>query len=117
MAKRVSKKRNIVFAARLRAVISEFGGVEKSGCLGPEFYLTTLAGPLRLAVYENTSYPGAWVAGRFADVEAAKKQVTDVNPYSGKWNHHFFTENVEEAGRTLRTALRRLTTKDTEVSP
>ncbi len=49
-----------------------------------DFTVATVAGTLRVTVYDN------WIACRFEEPERAKAiSDTRLNPYSGKWNHHY----------------------------
>jgi hypothetical protein len=62
-----------------------------------EFDLDTKFGQLGITPY------GDWVACRFEDVERAKAGlphrfgVDRLNPFSGKWNHHYFDWPLNEA--------------------
>jgi hypothetical protein len=56
----------------------------KPGRLGYEWNVETRAGTLSLTAYGHS------IAGRFGDVERAKALgLGYLNPYSGKWNHHY----------------------------
>lgn len=47
------------------------------------FVVPTEMGDLLIDPHED------WIAGRFVDVDAAKARVRrNLNPYTGKWNHH-----------------------------
>lgn len=65
------------------------------------FALQTKAGRLTLRPTENMTEGLGTVFGRFDDPEAAR-QLVDCNPYSGKWNHHYFN------GWTVETAIQDL---------
>lgn len=92
MAKaRTSKRQRIqdteAFRQGIEAILEQAGGNRTPGRLH-EWSVPTKAGPLGITIYDT------WVAGRFEDVEAAKKLLGssptgDLNPYSGKWNHHY----------------------------
>lgn len=57
--------------------------------IGEDFVLQTKAGRLTLRPSENRSEGLGTVFCRFDDPQTAKELV-DCNPYSGKWNFHFF---------------------------
>lgn len=113
---RASKKRNEALAKRLRAVLIELGASPNLARLSDgELVMDTPAGILCMHVYAHDVQPGAWVAGRFHDNERAVKllgasypqthpsySVGGVNPYSGKWNHDYFTDDGDAAERDLR---------------
>lgn len=103
--KRFSKKRSAALAAALVTVIEKAGAVplqdprfppDYEECKG-EYMLATRAGDLRLTVFLNGTSAGAWVAGRFNEVDRATAEGFDCNPYSGKWNHHFFDDKDPES--------------------
>ena len=49
-----------------------------------DYTVATVAGKLYVTVYDN------WIACRFEEPERAKAiSDTRLNPYSGKWNHHY----------------------------
>ena len=49
-----------------------------------EYAVATVAGNLYVTVYDN------WIACRFEEPESAEAiSDTRLNPYSGKWNHHY----------------------------
>ena len=50
-----------------------------------QYTLATVAGNLHVTVYDD------WIACRFEEPERTKAAVSDtrLNPYSGKWNHHY----------------------------
>jgi hypothetical protein len=71
------------------------GGEVPFGILGLpyDFVLETKCGLLGVSPYDN------WVACRFRDVERAKAGTVSgyFNPYSGKWNHHYYEWPPQEA--------------------
>ena len=83
-------------------------GAEQDGGEMYRFSLQTKAGTLRLHVTENrTDGPGT-VFTRFDDPEAARK-LLDCNPYSGKWNHHYFGDwSVDTAIYDLSVQLKKM---------
>ena len=53
-----------------------------------KFSLDTICGELHIIVYDG------WIACRFQDVDLAKQNLpialqSILNPFSGKWNHHY----------------------------
>ena len=71
-------------------------GAEQSERLAYEFAVQTKAGILRILVTENTTTGPGTVFTRFDNPEAARELV-DCNPHSGKWNHFYFDETVDQA--------------------
>jgi len=74
----------------------------------PSFLLDTAAGKLHLYVQANRVEPGATCFARFHDVNRARRLLGDtvlLNPHSGKWNHHFFTTDVDTSVDILRRRL------------
>jgi hypothetical protein len=68
----------------------------------------TKCGPLCLHVYTSAESSGlGWVAGRFPYPERAVAVLgsTSMNPYSGKWNHHFGSIPLDEAIDSFRRSL------------
>ncbi len=81
----------------------------------------TQAGPLLLSVSPSMSWEkrigaGGSVFGRFPDVERAKKffkvdrlgNHAGLNPYSGKWNHHYFDWSATCTCRDIRSEIERV---------
>jgi hypothetical protein len=70
------------FKAEIDRRLVALGAARNRDC---EYALATVAGTLRVTVYEN------WIACRFEEPNRAKAAVSDtrLNPYSGKWNHHY----------------------------
>ena len=59
-------------------------GATRNRDRGYDYTLTTVAGNLYVTVYDD------WIACRFEEPERAKAiSDTRLNPYSGKWNHHY----------------------------
>lgn len=110
--KRFSKKRNEQFAKALRRVLVDAGAkpYRISSIDMGHMILQTRAGALIMRIDANETQPGAGVFGRFEDVEAVKKFVLwpEPNPYTGKWNHYYFTDDVEEGVRDLRHELSKI---------
>jgi hypothetical protein len=88
----------------------------------PCYFLNTPAGELRLSIhtdlwicdkpwFQGGGFP--WVAGRFEDVKAARELTHgESNPYSGKWNHHYWhgwKESFTRGLLLLEHALRSVT--------
>lgn len=72
--------------------------------------LTTKAGRLSIHLSQRhktrrNPREGIDVMTRFDDVDAAKKILNPnydgLNPYSGKWNHHFYTSKIDSIVETL----------------
>ena len=87
----------------------------------PCYFLTTLAGELRLSIhtslwlcdkpwFQSGGFP--WVAARFDDVRVAHTLTHgESNPYSGKWNHHYWhnwTDSFRDGLELLENDLRRV---------
>ena len=97
-----------LFVQRCTALIADLGGVHSEGGLY-EWELPTNFGRLCLSVVENTTSASVTVLTRFVDAKAAHPQ-TACNPYSGKWNHHYFDGWMVDAAvidfeRCLRSVL------------
>lgn len=100
-------KKNTPYAAALEALLVDLGAVPTGEELCYKYTLATKVGLLKLDVITNVIEPGAWIAGRFENVDEAVKLLNNsmfdpVNRYSGKWNHHFFSVSLEDAERTVR---------------
>ena len=72
-----------------------------------DFELNTIVGKLRLFLYDGDS-GYMTVFGRFDDIEAAKK-LCDINPHSGKWNHHYGVVDVDDAVSDFKRKIAALT--------
>jgi len=73
----------------------------------PAYEIHTLGGRLRILLMDD------WLACRFDDVEKAAKlfgittiQQGRLNPYSGKWNWHWFDGVPEQGGNPTRKNMR-----------
>jgi hypothetical protein len=100
---RTEKTTDFVEAAR--AVILAAGGVETPGRMY-EFQLTTRCGMLGLSVEENLTEGHGSVMCRFAEPDRAKGQTyQSCNPFTGKWNHHYFDGTDAEAIEDFKTQL------------
>lgn len=84
------------FQAAAREFLQEVGAVAVSGrySSGFECKLQTRAGRLRITLYDD------WLACIFDDDVGEAKRILwgsdpnrTLNPYSGKWNHHFTVRN------------------------
>lgn len=82
-------------------------GAEQSERCGYEFTIRTKVGLLNLLVTENTTTGPGTIFTRFDDPEAARELV-DCNEHSGKWNHHYFSETVEQAIENLSFWLKKV---------
>lgn len=87
-------KRRELFLAQAKKLLFDLGAQQE----GDDFILQTKAGRLKLhpSDYEGESL--GTVFARFDDPQAAMRLV-DCNPFSGKWNHHYFD------GWTVETAI------------
>jgi hypothetical protein len=95
------------FVRLCNELIARLGGVPSDGICRWE--LATRYGPLGLTVSENRIEGPGTVFTRFDDPQTARRHV-DCNPYSGKWNHHYFDGWTVEAAiadleRWLRSVL------------
>jgi hypothetical protein len=90
------KKERQQFVHKVIQLLLSLGAKQDAG-ENYRFTLQTKAGILRLHPDENqTSGPGTLFT-RFDD-PATARQLVDCNPFSGKWNHHYFDPwNVEMA--------------------
>jgi hypothetical protein len=78
------------FIAAVEKGVVALGGRKKSAARltgdflrGAEYDIDTRFGPLLVVPYDD------WVHTRFAEPGRAKAALMYVNPYSGKWNHHY----------------------------
>jgi len=70
------------FKAEINRRLAALGAIRNQG--GYEYAVATVAGSLYVTVYDD------WIACRFEEPERAKAiSDTRLNPYSGKWNHHY----------------------------
>lgn len=81
----MTKKQRQLFLAKVNELLLSLGATQN----GDEFVLQTKAGKLKLFPHTSETAELGTVFGRFDDPKAALKLVP-CNPYSGKWNHHFF---------------------------
>jgi hypothetical protein len=85
-------------------MIGRLGGVRSDGIY--QWELATRYGRLDLTVRENRCEGPGTVFTRFDDPSTAHRHL-DCNPYSGKWNHHYFDGwTVEAAIADLEHRLR-----------
>lgn len=79
------------------------------------FTLTTIVGPLTLTTW-SPSIGGNYltVFGRFEDIEAAR-ELCDINPHSGKWNHHYGAVEPEMALAAFKNTLARVLMPEPEM--
>src|SRR5690242_18111188 len=92
------------FAKRIRELLTDCGARPGDGMYEWEF--TTPHGLILFSVVESSGNDLAWIAGRFDNVESGK--AFGANPYSGKWNHHYFGANVQTAIDDFAWQLRRV---------
>jgi hypothetical protein len=85
MATRVTKAEQANrewFKAEITRRLAALGATRNQG--GYEYAVATVAGNLYVTAYDD------WIACRFKEPERAKAiGDTRLNPYSGKWNHHY----------------------------
>ena len=104
----------------LTDVVVRSGAITTDRVYGMPYELDTLAGILHLQVRRNSAFPGASVYTFFEQPERATALLGSApNPYSGKWNHHYFPKGLGQAEldmdvqhfeRQLMTVLPRKTT-------
>ena len=79
------------FKAEIGRRLEALGAIGSRDC-GYDYAVATVAGNLYVTVYDD------WIACRFEEPERAKAiSDTRLNPYSGKWNHHY--DDAEFKGR------------------
>ena len=74
------------FKAEIGRRLEAVGATRNRDCdYAHEYAVATVAGNLHVTVYDD------WIACRFEEPERAKAAMSDtrLNPYSGKWNHHY----------------------------
>jgi hypothetical protein len=95
------------FRAGFDDLMQRMGAVPSEGMY--DWTIATPAGPLGLACGRFDPPGSRTIFGRFDDPKGAAR-VAWVNPYSGKWNHHYFgqdnREYLEDFERQLRGVLR-----------
>ncbi len=84
----MTKKQRKLFFAQAEQLLTELGA-EKDAKVWYPWTLQTVAGPLQLIIENDTNYGLGTLFTRFDDPSRAK-QIVRCNPYSGKWNFHFF---------------------------
>jgi hypothetical protein len=94
------KKQRELFVSKVNALLLSLGAQQQ----GDEFIVQTKVGKLTLHPTENRAEGLGTVFTRFDDEKAAR-QLVDCNPFSGKWNFHFF------GGWTVETAIENLSTQ------
>lgn len=82
------------FVRRCNELIARLGGVRSDGMY--QWELATRYGRLGLTVRENWREGPGTVFTRFDDPSTARRHL-ECNPYSGKWNHHYFDGWTVEA--------------------
>lgn len=98
------KKLRQRFIASVTALLLELGAEP----LDYEFVLQTKAGRLTLHPTENMAAGLGTVFSRFDNPQAAR-QLVNCNPFSGKWNFHFFSGwSVEAAIQDLAFQLNKV---------
>ena len=89
------------FRGQIRAFLIRNGATERLN-KAYEYAISTKLGTLQISVYLD------WVACRFDDVDRAVAVIGPhgMNPYSGKWNHHYdvsYFQTQEMASRAVAT--------------
>lgn len=98
------KKERERFVTKVNELLLNLGAEQQED----RFVLQTRAGGLTLHPTENTTEGLGTVFTRFDDPQAAR-QLVDCNPYSGKWNHHYFGGwTVETATDDLSAQLKKV---------
>jgi hypothetical protein len=98
-----SKAMRAAFAREITALFAAEGAVKVDDVFHT-LELQTIVGVLQIRV------DGDWltVFGRFVDIEAAR-EIVDINPHSGKWNHHYaHWMSVPDAVENLKREISRL---------
>lgn len=73
------------------------------------YTLPTKAGILHLYLTPNYSNGPGTIYTRFDNPTQAKQAGIDCNPYSGKWNHHYFVPwTPQEAAQDFQTTLNKI---------
>lgn len=100
------------FQVAAKEFLKDVGAVAAPGGFsnGFECELQTRAGRLKITLYDT------WFACRFDDVEEAKRILwgsdpnRTLNPFSGKWNHHFNTRHdIDDCIRFLKFEFSKVT--------
>ncbi len=100
-------KQRQLFLTKAIKLLLDLGAQQADGEMY-RFTLETKAGLLRLHADAHQTEGLGTVFTRFDDPKAAR-QVVDCNPFSGKWNHHYFSGwTVEAALADLSTQLQRV---------
>ena len=99
------KKDRERFVAKAKALLLDLGAEQS----GDGFILQTKAGKLTLHPSKNETIGLGTVFTRFDDPQAAR-QLVDCNPFSGKWNFHYFDgwtveTAIDDLSAQLRTVL------------
>jgi hypothetical protein len=87
----MTKPNKIKLKKRIMSFLEEHGATPSDGLYS--LMMETNLGLLRLSVHDEIENRklSPWVATRFEDVERAKVRLgNEINPYTGKWNFHFF---------------------------
>ena len=92
------------FRRLARDLLMRLGATRDNDPTWPEYVLDTRAGPLRLHIddfeHKHAKGPGT-VFARFDNPNRAMLLV-QCNPYSGKWNFHFFSEKADAVDAAIR---------------
>ncbi len=99
MAKHVTKAEQANrewFKSEIDRRLAELGAIRNGDCgHAYEYAVATVAGNLYVTVYDD------WIACRFEEPARAKAiSDTRLNPYSGKWNHHYDPDEFKDRRTT-----------------
>ena len=90
------------FRRLARDLLMRLGATRDNDPTWPEYVLETRAGPLRLRTGNLLLARGpGTVFARFDNPNRAMLLV-QCNPYSGKWNFHFFSEKADAVDAAIR---------------
>lgn len=111
MKSRATAKERASFALKACETILRVGGRSESDDTGLySWVIDTRCGPLYLHVSESTGSGIGFVAGRFLypDRGVAVLGADALNRHSGKWNHFFGTDSVDDAIAAFERSLKRV---------
>ena len=101
LIKTIQKLRDRFAATAVETILRHYGTPTDEA--RREYTMPTKYGPLRLHIIPDFGDIGA-VMTRFANADHAAPQ-TGCNPYSGKWNHHYFHWDLSLAVQDLQQQL------------
>lgn len=104
MPRRIRKSEREKFKQGALALLQRYGAVPSDHCR--DWQLASRYGSLFATVYSDSETSLGWVACCFPDLPAETANYIGANPYSGKWNHHYFDCAAEDALRDLAARFR-----------